>query len=110
MQSFYDKYLSNLVSDDPALFIFLVDQSYSMSGDAINVVIESLLIFIQSLPKDSYFQIIGFGSGFEKYNEVPVKYDNNNIKEIINKIKELKTNKEKKNIMKHLNDIFKNKM
>ena len=108
-QSFYDKYLSNLVSDDPALFIFLVDQSYSMSGDAINVVIESLLIFIQSLPKDSYFQIIGFGSNFEKYNEIPVKYDNNNIKEIINKIKELKADKGGTNIIDPLNDIFKNK-
>ena len=109
VQSFYDKYLSNLVSDDPALFIFLVDQSYSMSGDAMNVVIESLLIFIQSLPKDSYFQIIGFGSNFEKYNEVPVKYDNNNIKEIINKIKELKADKGGTNIIDPLNDIFKNK-
>ena len=109
VQSFYDKYLSNLVSDDPALFIFLVDQSGSMSGDAMNVVIESLLIFIQSLPKDSYFQIIGFGSNFEKYNEVPVKYDNNNIKEIINKIKELKADKGGTNIIDPLNDIFKNK-
>ena len=110
VQSFYDKYLSNLVSDDPALFIFLVDQSGSMSGDAMNVVIESLLIFIQSLPKDSYFQIIGFGSNFEKYNEVPVKYDNNNIKEIINKIKELKADKAGTNIIDPLNDIFKNKI
>jgi uncharacterized protein YegL len=110
VESFYEKYLSNIASEEPALFIFLVDQSGSMSGNAINVVIESLLIFIQSLPKDSYFQIIGFGSDFEKYNETPVKYDNKNIKEIIKKIKELKADKGGTDIVRPLNDIFKNKM
>ena len=110
VESFYEKYLSNIASEEPALFIFLVDQSGSMSGNAINVVIESLLIFIQSLPKDSYFQIIGFGTDFEKYNETPVKYDNKNIKEIIKKIKELKADKGGTDIVRPLNDIFKNKM
>ena len=110
VESFYEKYLSNIASEEPALFIFLVDQSGSMLGNAINVVIESLLIFIQSLPKDSYFQIIGFGSDFEKYNETPVKYDNKNIKEIIKKIKELKADKGGTDIVRPLNDIFKNKM
>ena len=110
VESFYEKYLSNIASEEPALFIFLVDQSGSMSGNAINVVIESLLIFIQSLPKDSYFQIIGFGKDFEKYNETPVKYDNKNIKEIIKKIKELKADKGGTDIVRPLNDIFKNKM
>ena len=109
IKSFYEKYLSNIASEEPALFIFLVDQSYSMSGDPMKVVIESMLIFIQSLPKDSYFQIIGFGSDFEKYNKSPVEYNDKNIKEITKKIKELQADKGGTNIISPLNDIFNNK-
>jgi len=109
IKSFYEKYLSNLLNEEPALFIFLVDQSGSMSGDPMKVVIESLLIFIQSLPKDSYFQIIGFGSDFEKYNNTPVEYNKDNIKEIVEKIKKLKANKGGTNIVDPLNDIFNKK-
>jgi len=109
IKSFYEKYLSNIESEEPALFIFLVDQSGSMSGDPMKVVIESMLIFIQSLPKDSYFQIIGFGSDFEKYNKSPVEYNNKNIKEIVKKIKELQADKGGTNIISPLDDIFNNK-
>ena len=109
IKSFYEKYLSNITSEEPALFIFLVDQSGSMSGDPMKVVIESMLIFIQSLPKDSYFQIIGFGSDFEKYNKSPVEYNDKNIKETMEKIKELKADKGGTDIVSPLNDIFNNK-
>ena len=109
IKSFYEKYLSNIESEEPALFIFLVDQSGSMSGDPMKVVIESMLIFIQSLPKDSYFQIIGFGSDFEKYNKSPVEYNDKNIKEIVKKIKELQADKGGTNIISPLDDIFNNK-
>ena len=109
IKSFYEKYLSNIESEEPALFIFLVDQSGSMSGDPMKVVIESMLIFIQSLPKDSYFQIIGFGSDFEKYNKSPVEYNDKNIKEIVKKIKELQADKGGTNILSPLDDIFNNK-
>ena len=109
IKSFYEKYLSNIESEEPALFIFLVDQSGSMSGDPMKVVIESMLIFIQSLPKDSYFQIIGFGSDFEKYNKSPVEYNEKNIKVIAKKIKKLQADKGGTNIISPLNDIFNNK-
>ena len=109
IKSFYEKYLSNITSEEPALFIFLVDQSGSMSGDPMKVVIESMLIFIQSLPKDSYFQIIGFGSDFEKYNKSPVEYNDKNIKETMEKIKELKADKGGTDIVSPLHDIFNNK-
>ena len=109
IKSFYEKYISNITKEEPSLFIFLVDQSGSMSGHPIKVVIESMLIFIQSLPKDSYFQIIGFGSDFEKYNKSPVEYNDKNIKEIVEKIKELKADKGGTDIVSPLNDIFNNK-
>ena len=56
---------------NPALFIFLIDQSGSMDGNSIKVAKKSLLLFLQSLPAGSYYQIIGFGSYFKKYDEIP---------------------------------------
>ena len=109
IKSFYEKYLSNITNEEPALFIFLVDQSGSMTGEPMKVVIESMLIFIQSLPKDSFFQIIGFGSNFEKYNKSPVEYNDKNIKEIVKIIKELNADKGGTNIVSPLIDIFNNK-
>ena len=107
--SYFTKYQSDLLNEQPSLFIFLVDQSGSMSGEPIDLVIKSLLIFIQSLPKDSYFQIIGFGSDFKKYNESPVKYNNKNINKIKEIIKNLKGDMGGTNIVKPLEDIFNNK-
>ena len=58
----------------PGLYVFLIDQSYSMGGKLIELVKQALLLFIQSLPEQSYFQLIGFGSDFKKYNSEPVIY------------------------------------
>ena len=46
-------------------YIFLLDQSGSMDGKRINLSCKSLLLFLQSLNKNCYFQLIGFGSDFE---------------------------------------------
>jgi hypothetical protein len=70
--NYYQKYQSNEKTDTPSLFIFLIDQSGSMAGSSMRLVSESLLFFLQSLPKDSYFQLIGFGSTFKKINDKPL--------------------------------------
>ena len=59
--SYTSKYEDNTINETPGLFIFLVDQSGSMSGTSIELVKQALLLFIKSLPIDSYFQLIGFG-------------------------------------------------
>ena len=87
--SYYSKYENNLINETPSLFIFLVDQSGSMDGEPIELVKQSLLIFIQSLPPGSYFQLIGFGSTFKKYNEKPIEYNTKNVEEIKNIIYKL---------------------
>ena len=46
---------------NPALFIFLIDQSGSMRGHPMKVASKALILFLQSLPSKSYYQIIGFG-------------------------------------------------
>ena len=80
----------NKDEENPALFIFLIDQSGSMDGSSIKIAANALKLFIQSLPAKSYYQIIGFGSSYVKYNEVPKKYNQKNIKESIKQIEELK--------------------
>ncbi|KAK3602215.1 hypothetical protein CHS0354_039961 [Potamilus streckersoni] len=61
----------------PGEFIFIIDRSGSMEGKKIQNAKEALLLFLKSIPIDSYFNVIGFGSGFEslfpygsdKYND-----------------------------------------
>ena len=107
--SYYSKYQDNAINDSPGLFIFLIDQSGSMRGKSIDLVKQSLLLFIQSIPPGSYFQLIGFGTDFQKYNEEPVEYNQKNMNEIINKINELEANMGGTNISRPLYAIYKDK-
>ena len=93
----------------PALFIFLLDQSGSMSGNSIEIAAKALILFLQSIPVGSYYQIIGFGSHFEKYDEAPKEYNKENIKESINIIQNLSANLGGTNIYDPLKDIFDSK-
>ena len=107
--NYYEKFETNEKTDTPSLFIFLVDKSGSMSGSSIKLVSESLLFFLQSLPKDSYFQIIGFGSTYEKINQKPLLYNKENVKNTMDIIKNLKADLGGTDISSPLNDIFKSK-
>ena len=93
----------------PALFIFLLDQSGSMSGESINIASKALILFLQSLPVGSFYQIIGFGSSFKKYDEIPKEYNKENIKESINIIKNLYADLGGTDIYKPLIHIFNSK-
>ena len=74
----------------PALFIFLIDQSGSMSGSRINIASKALLLFLQSLPAGSFYQIIGFGSEYKFYDEIPKEYNQENIEKSIKIVEGLK--------------------
>ena len=43
-------------------FVFLLDRSGSMGGKRIEKAKEALVKFIKSLPKDSFFNVVSFGS------------------------------------------------
>ena len=107
--SYYNSFQNIKENDTPGLFIFLIDQSGSMSGKSINLVKQALLLFIQSLPPKSYFQLIGFGSNFKYYNETPVEYNKDNVENIINVINNLKADMGGTNISTPLKDIFSSK-
>ena len=62
-------------TDAACEFIFLVDRSGSMSGGFINSARETLILFLKSLPEGCNFNIIGFGSSYEKlFPAVSVPY------------------------------------
>ena len=108
-KKYIELYQKNLINSYPSLFIFLIDQSGSMSGKPINIVKESLLFFLQSLPKNSYYQLIGFGSSM-KYisSEEPLEYTVENVKKTIEKVKKLKANLGGTELYKPLQNIFSN--
>jgi len=90
----------------PALFIFLIDQSGSMSGNAIKVASKALLLFLQSLPAGSLYQIIGFGSRYKKYDEEPKEYNQENIIKSIKLIEGIEADLGGTNIYEPLKDIY----
>jgi len=79
-----------------------------MYGSPIKLVIQALLLFLQSLPKGSYFQLIGFGSHYVKINEKPVEYNKENVKSTMDKIKNLTAELGGTNIFTPLKYIFNN--
>ena len=105
--SYSEKYEKNEINETPGLFIFLIDQSGSMGGKSIELVKQALLLFIQSLPAGSYFQLIGFGTSFKKYNEQPVEYNQANVSNIIKVINDLKANMGGTNISSPLDAVYK---
>ena len=89
-----------------ACYIFLLDQSGSMSGESIDLSCKSLLLFLQSLDANCYFQLIGFGSDFEFFSEKPLEYNKENIKNLMDTIKNLKADKGGTELYKPLKKIY----
>ena len=89
-------------------YIFLLDQSGSMSGKSINLSCKSLLLFLQSLNENSYFQLIGFGSNYELFSEEPLEYNKQNIKDLMEKIKKLCADKGGTELYRPLKKIYDN--
>ena len=52
--------------DEKVEVLFVCDRSGSMRGDRIVASRMAMNLFMRSMPEDSYFNIIGFGSSFVK--------------------------------------------
>ncbi len=89
MVCFYPEFKGK-VKQVPCDFIFVVDRSGSMSGKYIKQAAETLMLFLKSLPKACSFNIVGFGSRFEKLFPMSVPYNQSNLDKAIAHTEELK--------------------
>ena len=90
-------------------FIFVVDCSFSMTGKSIKKAAECLEFFIKSLPPNSYFNVIRFGSKYVKLFEKSVLYNDETSEEAINLALNLEADLGGTEIYSPLNDIFSSK-
>ena len=74
----------------------------------IKIVSKALELFLRSLPKGSYYQLIGFGSNFIKYDEVPKKYSKENIEDSLKIVRSLDADLGGTDIYSPLQSIYEN--
>ena len=66
--------------------IFIIDRSGSMDGERITIAKKALILSLRSLPYDSFFNIVSFGSSFNFMHIKSVKADQHTIEAAIKKI------------------------
>jgi Mg-chelatase subunit ChlD len=69
-----------------AEYIFFLDRSGSMSGERIRKATQSLIIFLKSLPQDSFFNVISFGNDSELLFPSSQKYTKEIIQQSVDRI------------------------
>jgi hypothetical protein len=90
MLSFIPKFLEEGETEDDiegsGEYIFILDRSGSMNGERIAMATKAAVLFLKSLPADSKFNIISFGSGFSSMFEGSVTYNRENMNRAINEV------------------------
>lgn len=90
-------------------FIFVVDCSGSMSHGPIKNAAECLEIFIKSLPSNSFFNIIRFGSTYEKLFNESVQYNEETVEKALQLAQNMNADLGGTELYNPLSDIFSNK-
>ena len=73
-------------------FVFVVDRSGSMSGSYIREAAETMVLFLKSIPEGCTFNIIGFGSSYEKLFPKSVPYTQENLDKAVGHVEHLQAN------------------
>jgi len=88
-------------------YIFLIDRSGSMDGDRIVMARESLLLFLKSLPQDSLFNVVSFGSDYQfLFSGSSQKYNQETLEQSIKQIERFDADMGGTEIYEALDKIF----
>ena len=91
-------------------YIFVIDQSGSMSGDAIRNARETLEMLVRSLSPGSFFNIIGFGSSFHPlFPKGSIAYDQSSLERGVQHAKGLEASLGGTEILSPLKHIYSKK-
>jgi von Willebrand factor A domain-containing protein 5 len=91
----------------PGEYIFVIDRSYSMNGTRIKTAVDTLFLFIKSLPEGSKFNVVSFGNKFTRMYKESAKYDDESMEKALNEVKKYKADLGGTNIYKPLLELFK---
>ncbi|CAG9310338.1 unnamed protein product [Blepharisma stoltei] len=92
-------------ADQAGEFIILLDRSGSMY-EKINIAIQAVALFIRSLPENCYFNVISFGSRWEKMFECSQKYNQSSADEAYRIVIQYKNNMGGTDLLKPLESIL----
>jgi len=87
--------------------IFVLDRSGSMSGSAIECAKSTLQFFLRSLPEDAYFNIVSFGSRYERFSVESVPFNDDTLESATSYVSGFRANLGGTNIYDPLDSIFK---
>eukprot|EP00794_Sanderia_malayensis_P015112 gene15112-16668_t len=71
-------------------FIFMIDRSGSMNGNLINNAKQAILLFLHSLPSNSYFNVISFGTYFKSLFKESQPYSQLNLEDACNHVRRIR--------------------
>jgi len=87
-------------------YIFVLDRSGSMSGKRIEMSRLALILALKSLPEDSFFNVVSFGTNHEFLYPESVLYSEVTLKESVEEMEDVKANMGGTDIYNPLEKIF----
>ena len=78
-----------------------------MSGERIELAKEALILFLQSLPENSLFNVVSFGGSYKKMFESSLKYGEETLNQALSEIKTFKANMGGTDIFRPLTSVLK---
>ena len=105
----YSPDLSCVARDDTGCsfeFIFMVDRSGSMNGNLINSAKETTLLFLHSLPSNTYFNVISFGTYFQSLFKESQPYSSANLDEACYHVRKIRADMGGTSLLEPLEWVF----
>jgi hypothetical protein len=92
----------------PGEFYFVLDRSEPFKRSANSIAKNALILFLRSIPPGSRFNVISFGSKFERMFSEPTDYSQETLEYAIDQIQEFNADLGEADIYQPLEDIFSN--